>query len=50
LTSSDNLSRGFISIKFPFSIEVADENPERINKLNIKRSGLEASLRHDEYF
>ncbi|MEH7378979.1 recombinase family protein [Bacillus sp. JJ1533] len=29
--------------------EVADENQERINELNIKRSGLEASLRHDEF-
>ncbi|WML38465.1 recombinase zinc beta ribbon domain-containing protein [Neobacillus sp. OS1-2] len=29
--------------------EVADENQERINELNLKRSGLEASLRHDEF-
>lgn len=29
--------------------EVADENQGRINELNIKRSGLEASLRHDEF-
>lgn len=29
--------------------EVADENQGQINELNIKRSGLEASLRHDEF-
>jgi site-specific DNA recombinase len=29
--------------------EVADENQGRINELNIKRSGLEAALRHDEF-
>jgi site-specific DNA recombinase len=29
--------------------EVADEHKGRINELNIKRSGLEASLRHDEF-
>jgi len=29
--------------------EVADEHQGRINELNIKRSGLEASLRHDEF-
>jgi hypothetical protein len=29
--------------------EVADENQERIHELNIKRSGHEATLRHDEF-
>lgn len=29
--------------------EVADEHQGQINELNIKRSGLEASLRHDEF-
>jgi site-specific DNA recombinase len=29
--------------------EVADEHQGRINELNIKRSGLEASLLHDEF-
>ncbi|CAI9393029.1 MULTISPECIES: recombinase family protein [Bacillaceae] len=29
--------------------EVADDKQERKNELNIKRSGLEASLRHDEF-
>lgn len=29
--------------------EVADEHQGRINELNIKRSGLESTLRHDEF-